>query len=159
MCKILNKTRRKSFTGFKVAHKIGNRYYSPATGVEYKVGPVTPATGIIQSRTSGGGNWSSHILNEDSSFFCKEMYGKTSVFKSLEDLANTIYELFKNEVVLKMTISGGIWETEMITTSLNRTTGSVKMFAGTKILSMKESELNFLTTSDIDQLLKKGTNI
>ena len=160
MCKILNRTRKKVFTGLKVAHKIGNRYYSPATGVEYKVGPVTPATKIIRSKTSS--HWSSQILNKDGNFFCKEMYGKTSVFKSLEDLTSIIHVLLQTEVILKMTISGGIWKAEMATgryssiplrvntvASLKvNTAASFKMnsqfietFAGTEILSMKETDL------------------
>jgi len=161
MCKILNRTRKKVFTGLKVAHKIGNRYYSPATGVEYKVGPVTPTTKIIRSKTSGHW-WSSQILDKDGSFFCKEMYGKTSVFKSLEDLTSIIHVLLQSEVILKMTISGGIWKAEMVigrfssiplkvntVASLKvNTVGSLKMkpqfietFAGTEILSMKETDL------------------
>ena len=138
MCEILNRTRKKVFTGFKVAHKIGNRYYSPVTGVEYKVGPVTPTTKIIRSKTSG--HWSSHILDKDDSFFCKEMYGKTSVFKSLEDLANIIHVLSKKEVILKMTISGGIWKAKMVAGCFS-SIPFIKTFAGTEILSMKETDL------------------
>ena len=46
MCKLTKKSKRKSFTGYKSVVKVGKKFYSPVTGMEYKVGPVPKIRGI-----------------------------------------------------------------------------------------------------------------
>ncbi|MFH1276489.1 MAG: hypothetical protein ABIH82_05240 [Candidatus Woesearchaeota archaeon] len=132
MCIILSKTERKSYTGFKIVHKVDGKYYSPATGIEYKPGPVTPTKTIIESKVSGG--WNLTSLTEGDRFYNKNMYGKTSVFVDKRN-ADLCYGGRSGESVVEMTISGGIWEGGL-RCSYNPYTA--KLFLGTKIVSIKE---------------------
>jgi len=131
MCKILKKTRRKSYTGFKIVCKINGKYYSSVTGIEYKPGSVTPVDTIDESKTFG--YWSRHVLDPDmDSGYCKEMHGKTCVFKEKSDALDFLNSRSKEQLV-EMTISGEIWEAEM-----RCLFGFMSLFVGTEILSIKE---------------------
>lgn len=87
MCKIIDKIDLKTFTGYKVALKINDKLYSPATMVEYKVGEVPkPKVDRVDLPTSDFG-FSDTLLID---MFRDNFYGKTAVYKDKWVLLNFI---------------------------------------------------------------------
>ena len=127
MCILIRKTRKKSVTGYKIALKIKGRYYSPAAGIEYKVGPVK---GVTKAGKNALEEWS-WVFNPAEGFYSSRYFGKTAVYLSPERLKANIKESWHRygACLLKMTISGDIWETDY---SLGKT------FAGDHIDKMEE---------------------
>ena len=136
MCKLIRKTKRKSFTGYKIALKIGGKYYSPFSGITYKPGPVPVARKPRKYAFNG------HVLNPGEYFYLESFHGKTQVCKTLvitkgnmKIMANDFGKqlnknLYKQPlVILEMKISGEIWESHWAGDST---------FAGTHIDSMEE---------------------
>lgn len=111
-----------TFTGYKVAIKRRDkngkvRYYSPATGVEYKVGPVEiPKSQNNYISVYFAGN----LLNPKSAPFRKELVGYTAVFVERHDAEILFYDildgLFLTEytntdiVIVYMTIKEKLWK-------------------------------------------------
>ena len=107
---------QKPFIGYKVAlqHKRSKKYYSPAMGCEYKVGPVP----VVNEQKCLTNYFRDDILSDEFNLFKKNMVGRTAVFESL-DVAEELkyvmgdvayYGVEEDEdydvVILKMTISG-----------------------------------------------------
>jgi hypothetical protein len=134
MCKLLKKTRKKTFTGYKVALKVNGKYYSCWSGMRYTLGPVKgmKRTGKYSSRIL------SFVMHRDDVCHNPNYFGKTAVLGILEDVLNERI-LFKTHyvsqdliiVILEMTISGPIWLTNY----------KHECYAGTNIISFKEIQL------------------
>lgn len=107
MCNITGNYSKKSFTGYKVVCEMDGKYYSPATGIEYKKGPVEIP--VVQQRLC---NWfSDTLLLPDGYGYKPDMKGYTAVFVNQYNAMCTWKELafwydspYKLKVV-KMTIS------------------------------------------------------
>ena len=147
MCKVLLSCKYKQATGYKVAIKIGNQYFSPATGVEYKVGKVPIPDYCVRLSSHFTYDFEGLNLSDEKliynrpSFYSRRMVGKTAVFHKLTDtlksqilyLANAVHRGAKttrcNVVILKMTI------TEELTHGLY---DSRPVILGKKIKAIKE---------------------
>lgn len=115
MCEITGKyTESEKFTGYKLVYIIDGRYYSPVTGVEYKVGEkvkaITSGEAIENFRenstlnTLSLGNYWSKPYSIFSSFYTHSMQGKTGVFMDLTGAKSHQ----SNEAIVKMTISDNL---------------------------------------------------
>lgn len=71
----------KSFTGYKIVAKRGNRYFSIAMGFEYVNNADIPVVKRENERHLSGG-FSSNLLTNH---FVNEMQGRTSVFENLQE--------------------------------------------------------------------------
>jgi len=102
MCILLNKLKQNQKTGYKLAIKDGNQYYSPATGTLIKIGVVKPVNKIDKSH---GNTWLNG-LDKSSAFYNNEMVGRTSIFINKEDAIKIINgAILKGLVLLKCVIS------------------------------------------------------
>ena len=52
MCNLEKKSKKRQVTGYKIAVKRNGKYYSPATGVEYRPGPVSQVPKIFSYKDS-----------------------------------------------------------------------------------------------------------
>ena len=148
MCKIVSKYRKsKTFTGYKVVvvrRDYSNRihYYSPLTGQEYKINqdlkPVSFSTIYYGFITN---NWDTEVLKPGNRNFSKLMQRKTSVIISKEDV-KTIGRLEDKEVIVKMTITKGLYNATM---RFDRK--KFKTIVGGRILSIKK-----LTLEEVEEL-------
>jgi len=118
MCKVTKPSRRKkSFTGYKVVFKIGKKYYSPMTGIEYVTSKDVQAVDSIKEYKKHKAK-----IENDSTFIDyaeiidKEngdhntlyeplMKGKTTVFLTKKDLHDRLKTLSDKVQIVKMTIS------------------------------------------------------
>jgi len=117
MCKITEAyTPDEPVQGFKVAVKIEDRYLSPATGIEYKPGPVEMATfETVKSKPRVYGGFRDDLLDPKSLYYKREYKGLTAVFANRRDarrlreaLATSMVpseQLFGEFVVVSMTLS------------------------------------------------------
>lgn len=117
MCEItqrLNDNEIPEKTGYKVAIKLEDKYFSPATGVEYKVGLVE--VGDRFKHFIKHQIYRSDILIPSSSAYKEEYVGQTAVFDDLARATalkikfaeyNEYYapSLVQHIVILKMTLS------------------------------------------------------
>jgi len=126
MCTIISKSKRKSFTGYKVALKIDGKYYSPATGVEYVVGDV-PIPDCINEEYRD--DWFDDVLNPEEYSHKVEYKGHTAVFK--KKIITEVVSDLSIAALLKMKISGDM---------LNCEYANLKVIAGSRIDSFKEVE-------------------
>ena len=80
MCiRIGRKLSKEVYTGYKAVVKVSNRYYSPATGVEYIPGQKVQGTYKFLENTKKF--WSENdILNPKKYSFIKNYFGKTAVY-------------------------------------------------------------------------------
>jgi hypothetical protein len=124
MCTIISKSKRKSFTGYKVALKINGKYYSPATGVEYVVGDVPIPERIIEEYRD---DCFVNVINPSSYCHRPGYMGHTAVFIRVVD--KIMVSRRSNAVLLKMKISGNM---------LNCEFREEDTIAGTHIDSFKE---------------------
>ena len=79
MCYLFKKSRMKSFAGYKIVlvdNQTG-RVYSPATGVEYKAGPVPRPRRVRDYRRSP---YFLDVLDISGYVYNRDMFGKTAVF-------------------------------------------------------------------------------
>ena len=104
MCRLIEKLDQRQFTGYKVAVKKGNKYYSPAMGCEYKVGEV--------ERVDHQRNLTTHFASDILlNCYVPEMIGRTSVFKRMRSavwLRNILSRCLldgASAVILKMTVT------------------------------------------------------
>ena len=104
MCKLAENFKEldiSEYVGYKVAIKIDNKYYSPVTGIEYKVGPVEiPETS--KPLCSGFVD----VLNKNSIAYEESMIGRTCVLTDYNSATKFKYntECFKypgNLVILR----------------------------------------------------------
>jgi hypothetical protein len=130
MCEIKEKTRLKTFTGYKVVIKKDGKYYSPSTGLEYKVGMKLPH---LQERNEIFDTWAwGNPLSKDGVWYKPEMQGKTAVFKNLRPCVTSIAcNRAFNHVILKMTIGGEIY---------NGSFSYNELRIGTEIVDIKETK-------------------
>jgi len=115
MCIITKKSRRKSFTGYKYCVKIGNRYFSFWTGVEYKIGPVEGISPMDpsdkhHSHRKVGVGFAGYVQ------YNKNMFGKTGVYIRLKDCWKSFYwsdskaQRQSGKIIyIRMTISGDLY--------------------------------------------------
>ena len=109
MCTVLGKLKgKKEFTGYKVVVVSSNRYYSPFSGMRYKVGVVKP-------QLQPGKNAYKHhceVIVSSSMHYTSKMKGKTGVLLSKKTaimLAKRWEASRTTEyAVLEMTIKGGL---------------------------------------------------
>ena len=114
MCKLIRKTKRKSFTGYKAVRKVDEKYYSFWTGMEYEPGGVkgvrVPKEYALDTAT--------FILDEYDSCYVGNYFGKTGVFIDISDARDEVERVnrwHKEDVemcVLKVRLGGDIWEVE-----------------------------------------------
>ena len=86
MCQLLEKVDKKSIIAYKVVVKIGNKYYSPATGIRYKrdnkhIPIVTKMNPLVDAYID--------FLDKDSDAYEPEMLSRTAAFLDIDD---AIYE-------------------------------------------------------------------
>jgi hypothetical protein len=132
-------TDKTQFTGYKIAAKRDGKYYSIATGIEYKIGLVE----VPKSQKKIITDWG-NILNPYNQFYLSNYIGMTAVFEDLCEAKTALKSLHSNEllsgyelVILKMTIQKtktkncyeGYW-------NFNFPPSTV--YIGPKIRSMKE---------------------
>jgi len=129
MCKLIRKTKRKSFTGYKAVRKINGKYYSYWTGVKYRVGPVKGTKKPLTNASP----FSSFILDPGGSCNQPDYFGKTGAFKKKTDAKGEVerYNRYGNSAcVLAVRLGGEIWHVD--------NGGDAVIFAGTVIDSMEE---------------------
>ena len=106
----LTRTSKSSITGYKIAVKLNDNYYSPATMMQYQVGEVEkPQPGDIYSYE----NLFQNITNNSNPNYDPNMVNRTSVFEQLTDAqreqtklkALLEDDLKDNLVILNMKIS------------------------------------------------------
>lgn len=110
MCvEVGRKLNKETYTGYKAVIKNRRKYYSPAVGTEYKVGPVKGAKKFLANTQS---DWQrADILNPEADTFVKNYFGKTAVFCKKDDAESTARREVDNSgkwVIVKMTISGDL---------------------------------------------------
>lgn len=126
MCDLIYKCDEEEVTGYKVAVKIDDKYFSPATGLEYKVGPI-PLQFKYQKHVADFVN----VLDENNECYNTNMTGRTCVFRDLESAKHkqnkwySFYEL----IILKMTISNDL---------LSGYYSTSEVYGGKNIVSMEE---------------------
>jgi hypothetical protein len=94
--------------GYKIVLKIEDKYFSPTTGIEYKVGQVTIPT--YQNNIIG--DISSEILDKRSIAYNEHMVGRTCVLLDHEDAKNILeywkgsckIEYLDNLIIVSMAI-------------------------------------------------------
>ena len=127
MCTIQEKSKKKKFTGYKVAVEVSKRYYSPFTGLRYEVGKVKPVKKYRKNRVNYA-----NCLDPGNRFYSKEMIGKTGVLESKEE-AKKLTERWncreENYVLLEITIKGDLY---------NASFDSMETMVGNEIVSMKK---------------------
>lgn len=143
MCQLDTFFDGKTYTGYKLAAKVGRKYYSIATGIQYKRRkPVTipdkqyPLLSCVDDE----------LLNPTYSLYQRKMIGRTTVFMSIKDaikyfeelqnqiIRNTDIGIMKGKfVLLKMQISG-----ELMTGLYNFAWDRHPVVAGKHIDSFKE---------------------
>lgn len=112
MCKLTDKISMNIVSGYKVAYKIYGKYYSPATGIEYKTGLVT----IPEKQERFGIDYFvGGILNPEYYVYEYNMVGRTCVFidyKSALELLGILRNYSRNTnisvCILHMSISNDI---------------------------------------------------
>lgn len=131
MCQLTTKVKlKKKVTGYKIAVKIKNEYFSLASGMKYKVGRIKP---VIHPKTIT--NWfRDDVLDV---FFEPAMVGRTGVLVNLwhaeKEIGNTLDYCNGYEIVLLiMTISVGLMHGEY---------DFLPMIAGRNIISMEEIDV------------------
>ena len=111
MCTVLNRKikGKRKITGYKIVNKVGKKYHSPITGIEYIPGKLIPkirnAIQCILKNTTG--KW---ITPEDlfkwEYVFKPNFVGYTTIFKRLEDAKCICHN---NELIVKMTLSTSLY--------------------------------------------------
>ena len=146
MCKTTRKLKVKQFTGYKLAYKIDDKYYSVCTGIEYKPKMKVEELGKnfkIPDFLSNlyiwfrNGNNQSHYNFKSKKFmaldFCHfyniEAVGRTFVFRKKRDALENLTSASK-PIVLKMTI-----EDDLIGSLLSKV---YRCVGGRKIVEFKE---------------------
>jgi len=113
MCKIIGESKRKTVTGYKLAYEINDSFYSPYTGVQYRVGKVHATNKVLKEANSIS---TGRFLSEFDDYE-PQMTGKTAVFLKKEDAKKELlilndtskYSIIViNVVMLKMKISGNL---------------------------------------------------
>lgn len=91
--------------GYKIVLELNGKFFSPTTGIEYKVGPVE----IPEKQTNHlKGCIVSNLLDERSFGYSSTMIGRTCVFLNIDDAKSNLeywQKYCKNLVILNMTIS------------------------------------------------------
>ena len=114
MCKLTKKLTSESYKGYKIAIKKGDKYFSPATGVEYRVGRVRKATTSLAIALFSFLCQEREILRKSGRFYDKNMIGRTGVFRKKTDAE----ELIRNWrlgspcsvlVILRMKVGGELY--------------------------------------------------
>ena len=100
MCKITKKSRKKSFTGYKSVLVINDKYYSPVTGMEIKIGPIP----IITHRQNHANRDYVNVFDESIGAHEPKMKGMTGVFIEQERAQHH----FPADTILKICISGNL---------------------------------------------------
>lgn len=109
MCKIIRKSKRTSFKGYKVALKLNGEYYSIYTGIKYSIGPVQ---GIRVDYSTKHPLQPSHNIREQM-LLNPDMYGRTAVLLNLNTAKGLLRPLLKEFwwlkgwtfVIVEMTLS------------------------------------------------------
>ena len=143
MCTLTRKTRRKTFTGLKLAVRClkTGKFYSGSTGIEYKKGKVPDnfkAKRLCERWKESFNNIKIKRKKNKFPIWYNEAYvSYTSVFSDKYSLTDSVsfscnkakpgYE----EVVLKMTIAGDIWEGRYV---------DAPIMAGNEILYVEETQ-------------------
>ena len=116
MCRIINRSQRKSFIGYKIAlkNKSGD-YISLATGIKYKTGErINPAN--IKNAKRYSGFFRDDLMHPACSVFEPKMEGKTGVFIFMKDARSFLNDVCKFSigfdtrlVLLRMEISENLY--------------------------------------------------
>jgi hypothetical protein len=123
MCEIYERFREEeAVTGYKVAVQYDGKYYSPATGIEYKVGPVEiPIESSYRSEMSV--SYFTNVADPASASHISDYKGFTAIFEDYHEAIglcvrirrtqNTFNALrsfneSKHILVLKMTLSNDL---------------------------------------------------
>jgi hypothetical protein len=109
MCKIHDKTDLTEYTGYKAVLKIGNKFYSPCTGLEYKVGMKLPNMRKRRPIPVDSDIKWCNVLDKKSVYYNKLMQGKTGVFQTLRGCKLGVVQL-GGYIAIKMTIGGEIYK-------------------------------------------------
>ena len=141
MCRLIEKTKRKSFTGYKVAYKKRGKYYSPSTGLLYVPGKV-PEIKKVEKIAEKLNLFKNVFEGEGGHFYNRLMEGRTSVFESSEDaelLLNAITSTYNKFCILEMKLSGDVYSGKFLVPMGSMfQTKDTNIFSGTHIDSIKE---------------------
>lgn len=130
MCYLSENLKEKKVIGYKVALKKDDKYFSPAMGFEYTVGPVP----IVEKQIALTGNFSTRILEEPITFETN-MVGRTALFATIASarkFANTMLDYTPGKYIvciITMKLEGGL---------MGGVYGSADVVAGRSILEIKE---------------------
>lgn len=122
MCILIDRINNKTVTGYKVAIKKGKKYYSLATGVEYKVGKVIKPRKFKLLSSYFSSHFDNYITKnlrrvqlDRYSLIRINYFGFTSVFKYLRSCKNFCEELKRygnningKEVILEIKLSSDL---------------------------------------------------
>lgn len=129
MCNLVEKVSFLEVCGYKVAVKRDDIYYSPTTGIEYKLGDVE----IPKKQINVIDTIVNDLLEEDSPAYAPNMIGRTCIFINLENAKDQLehWASYTSErlVLLKLTISKDIMMGKY---------GTGFVFAGKRIESLDE---------------------
>lgn len=118
MCNFHKMTRHQKVTGFKVAIVSNQNFYSPATGIKYKIGPVTvPCLRAFYTPPIHKHPYFCDVLSVESPAHIKGYKGYTAVFRHFYHAYNLYTRMISRSleddpklVILKMTVSEEIWK-------------------------------------------------
>lgn len=104
----IRKSKRTIVTGYKWVIKRNNKYYSPATGLEYKIGAVPMLEDMLSQKVIGYEKYCNYA--EGNMFHSPNYDGHTAIFKTYKCAYKHInYSTKYNNILLvKMTISKNI---------------------------------------------------
>ncbi len=84
MCNLKTRYRKqKQFVGYKVAVHVDGKFYSPATGIEYKIGKVEIPNEINMKYATGA--FEDNLLCPRRPYFNTNMIGRTAAFEYIGD--------------------------------------------------------------------------
>ena len=114
MCNLTTKIKNcQSVTGYKIVYKENGKYFSPATGIEYKENIDLPWPNNIKNKIKYYFGFDD-VLNANELSHHKNLYGKTAVFINLSDamIFANIWQTAQEKMhlqIVKMTLSNDLY--------------------------------------------------
>jgi|WetSurMetagenome_2_1015567.scaffolds.fasta_scaffold154645_5 hypothetical protein len=137
MCKLTTPyTKSDTFTGYKLVLKINNKLYSPATGIEYKIGKVPKPRKAIEETKDP---YFADVLDKNDCCYIAKYKGFTSLFCNEMD-CHTFTNAMKGRnkaseyfTIVKMTITNTLFNG-----NYDNTINNTQIIAGKEILAIEE---------------------
>jgi hypothetical protein len=137
MCNIIAKSLKQNIIGYKVALKINNKFYSPVTGIEYKIGNVEIPTKYGENNIKDD-LYMNDVLNPNDFAHDPAYAGKTAIFEveqdglyKLDEWKGRLSQKLSNKLqLIRMALSGDLYTGDY---------GLSSVYLGTAIDSIEEN--------------------